>query len=231
LAGATAFGADCATQARTNEEHYQKALALMQKVLDMAHERSIQMAMGFEFGIHPPESISTVPGHTMLDSSGILDLASPAAISSLHHTIDDLLAVHPTLDQIWLWLHEHTMYTIGGKGSPAFQRQLADQGRHFDSDARFNGVWSLLYIQETYTYLKHKVPHMKLVISGWGGGVQLPDILKELDVLLPRDITFSCLNPGQGALMHDQTLADIATRRPVWSIPWLCGICSLECIA
>jgi len=113
-----------------------------------------------------------------------------------------------------LRLHEHTMYTIGSKGSPAFQRQLEDQSAHLNSDARFNGVWSLLYIQEAYTYLKRKAPHMKLVISGWGGDVQLPHILKGLDVLLPRDITSSCLNPGQGVRVHDQTLADIATRRP-----------------
>jgi hypothetical protein len=222
-AGVTAFGADCAIQARTNEDRYEKAQGLMQKVLAMAHERGIQMAMGFEFGIHPPEFMSIVPGHTMLDSSGILDPTSPAAIGLLHRTIDNLLIVYPALDQIWLWLHEHTMYTIGGKGSPVFQRYLKDKGMHFGDDARFNGVWSLLYIQEAYTYLKRKAPHLKLVISGWGGGVQLPKILKGLDVLLPRDITFSCLNPGQGTRMHDQTLADIATRRAVWSIPWLEG--------
>ena len=33
----------------------------MRQVLEMAHARGIQVAMGFEFGIHPPEFASIVP--------------------------------------------------------------------------------------------------------------------------------------------------------------------------
>jgi hypothetical protein len=59
--GARAFGADCAVLARTNEERYARAQALMRRVLEMARARGIQFAMGFEFRIHPPEFASIVP--------------------------------------------------------------------------------------------------------------------------------------------------------------------------
>lgn len=52
------FGADCSVLAKTNEERYEKAQSLMKKVLNMAHDRDIQMAMGFEFGVAPPEYTS-----------------------------------------------------------------------------------------------------------------------------------------------------------------------------
>ena len=82
----------------------------------------------------------------------------------------------------------------------------------------FTGIWSLAHIKQVNDYLAKKSPTTKLVIGGWGGGPQLPPVLRGLDRELPNNIVFSCLNPGTG---HVPELNDIAKRRPVWSFPWL----------
>ena len=127
--GAEAFGADCAVLARDNEDRYRRAQALMRRVLEMAHERGIQMAMGFEFGIHPPEFASIVPPDSWIRGAMLPDPTHPASIEILRATIDDILAKYPGIDWIWLWLHEHTMHVGQAKPSGAFQIDLRERGR------------------------------------------------------------------------------------------------------
>ena len=55
---AKSFGSNSSVLSKTTEEHYRSAQKLMQKVLKMAHDRGIAMAMGFEFGVIPPEYYS-----------------------------------------------------------------------------------------------------------------------------------------------------------------------------
>jgi hypothetical protein len=50
-----AFGADCSVESNSKEEHYQKTQQLMQNVVKLTHECGIQVAIGFEFGVHPLE--------------------------------------------------------------------------------------------------------------------------------------------------------------------------------
>ena len=52
--GAEAFGSDCSLISKTPDEHYRNTQRLMRDVLRMAHDRDIEMAMGFEFGVVPP---------------------------------------------------------------------------------------------------------------------------------------------------------------------------------
>jgi hypothetical protein len=87
----------------------------------------------------------------------------------------------------------------------------------------FTGVWSLAHIRQVHATLARRSPKTRLVIGGWGGGPQLPPVLRGLDRALPADIVFSCLNPGMGANGHAPVLAEIARRRPTWSIPWFEG--------
>ena len=56
--GAEAFGNNGSITSHSSREHYEKAQSLMRDVLKMAHERGIRMAMGFEFGVIPPEYFS-----------------------------------------------------------------------------------------------------------------------------------------------------------------------------
>jgi len=87
----------------------------------------------------------------------------------------------------------------------------------------FTGVWSLVQIRQVHHYLARRSPKTRLVIGGWGGGPQLPPVLRGLDRALPKDIIFTCLNPDMGAKGHATVLAEISKNRQTWSIPWFEG--------
>jgi len=91
-------------------------------------------------------------------------------------------------------------------------------------DVAFTGAWSLAYIRAAHAYVKRRAPGVRLAISGWGGaGQTLTPVLAGLDRGLPRDIVFTCLNPGQGSVAQLDILANIAKHRETWAIPWLEG--------
>ncbi len=225
--GAKAFGAACAILPQSNEERYLKAHDLMRKVLTMAHARGIQMAMGFEFGVHPPELASIVPPESRIGGAMLPDPTHPANIEILHSALDDIVRSYPGIDFVWLWLHEHSMFIaqpqLAGRFGEFYQREKVSFADASNEHAAFTGVWSLAYIRQAHDYLAKRSPKTRLVIGGWGGGPQLPPVLRGLDRTLPMDIVFSCLNPGMGSSGHVPVLTQIARHRPVWSIPWLEG--------
>lgn len=228
------FGADCSILSKTKEEHYLHSQSLMQQVIKMAHDRNIEVAIGFEFGVHPPEYYSVKlygSPHSYWNGSAsmIPDPTSPEAREILYATIDNLIETYPDLDWIWLWLNEHTMFGVNGTQAIKEKKfsEIFNQNKKYftecSTDGQFLGVWSLEYISLAYKYIKNKRPDIKIGISGWGGGDQLPPILSGLNKALPNDILFSCLNPGQGQGFHMPVMADIAKTRKVLSIPWLEG--------
>jgi hypothetical protein len=225
--GNGAFGADCAVTPHTNEERYRQAQALMRKVVTLAHARGIQVAMGFEFGVHPPELASIVPPESRIAGALLPDPTHPANIEILQTAVEDILTAYPGIDWVWLWLHEHSMFVAPPKLTGRFAEFYNREKTNF-SDAPnehdvFTGVWSLAQIRQVRDYLARRSPKTRLVIGGWGGGPQLPPVLRGLDRALPTNIVFSCLNPGMGASGHAPVLAEIARRRPTWSIPWFEG--------
>jgi hypothetical protein len=225
--GAKAFGADCAILAKDNEDAYRQAQIMMQHVLAMAHARGIQMAMGFEFGIHPPEFASIVPPQSRIAGTMLPDPTHPSSIEILRATIDNILHTYPGIDWIWLWLHEHTMYTgqaaLSGELRAIYEKDAPLFAESGSDSVTFTGVWSLAYLRQAYAYIHEQAPNVRIALGGWGGGVQLPGVLAGLDKALPRDIVFTCLNPGQGTAPQPAFLAEIAKNRPVWAIPWLEG--------
>jgi hypothetical protein len=225
--GKGAFGADCAVNAQSNEERYCRAQALMRKVVEMAHARGIQVAMGFEFGVHPPEFASIVPPESRIPGAMLPDPTHPANIEILQTAVEDILRAYPGIDWIWLWLHEHSMFVAQPKLSGSFGEFYNREKNNF-SDAPnehdvFTGVWSLAQIRQVQRYLAEHSPKTRLVVGGWGGGPQLPPVLRGLDRALPTNIVFSCLNPGMGATGHAPVLGEIARHRPTWAIPWFEG--------
>ncbi|HXT38695.1 MAG TPA: hypothetical protein VN887_01595 [Candidatus Angelobacter sp.] len=226
-AGAEAFGADNAVTAHTKEERYRNAHDLMRKVIAMAHARGIQVAIGFEFGVHPPELASVVPSDSRIPGALIPDPTHPANIEILHSELDDILHEYPGVDWIWLWLHEHSMYVAPPSLNGRFAEFVQQERTNFDyvtnwKDA-FIGLWSLVQIRQAHDYLAVHSPRTRLVIGGWGGNLQLPPILRGLDRALPTNIVFSCLNPNMGREGNESALAEIASHRPVWAIPWFEG--------
>lgn len=232
--GATTFGSDASTLAKTSEEHYQKTQDLMRNVLTMTHDRGMKMAMGFEFGVLPPEYFSlNMEGDCFYwagESNMVPNPKSQIAIELHYAAIDNILESYPGIDYIWLWLNEHSFMSVDTEKA-LLNKDFADAynknnnvfSETNDQSSRFVGVWALEYMQLTYDYLKSKKSEAKLILGGWGGGHQLPTLLKGLDRALPKDIIFSCLNPDLGKTPQPAFLADIAKNRTVWAVPWIEG--------
>ena len=236
--GAEYFGADCSVLAKTNEEKYDRAQALMGKVLQMAHERDMQMAMGFEFGVAPPEYASIRTRGDMYwlgNGSLVYNPFDPDASGILYATIDNILESYSGIDWIYLWLNEHCMFGIDTEAalqSKPMADYYSENAQYYKTDLRDEsttvlGVWSQAYIQKAYAYIKHKAPETKIVIGGWGSENQMALLLKGLHKTLPDDIVFSMLNPMQGQKGHPSFFKEIARERKIWSIPWLEGDASL----
>jgi len=214
-AGTHAFGADCAVTAHSNEDRYRQAQSLMRKVIKMAHERGIQVAMGFEFGIHPPELASIVPHDSRIAGAMLPDPTHPANIEILQATVDDVVTSYPGIDWVWLWLHEHSHFVappqLSGRFREFYNREKANFSGASNEHDVFTGVWSLAQVRQVHEYLARRSPKTRLVIGGWGG---LLPVLPGLDRALPRDIVFSCLSDSP-------VLGEVAKHRPTWAVPWL----------
>lgn len=232
--GAEAFGNNGSITSHSSREHYEKAQSLMRDVLKMAHERGIRMAMGFEFGVIPSEYFSlNVAGDCFYwagESNMIPNPKSQIAAEIHYAAIDDILNTYPDIDYIWMWLNEHSFMGVDVQKAlrdkpfaRAYQENQALFKEAADSSARFVGVWALEYMKLTYKHLKSKGSRAKLILGGWGGGHQLPSLLKGLDRALPQDIIFSCLNPDLGKSPQPDFLEEIARNRSVWAVPWLEG--------
>lgn len=224
-AGVRAFGSRAAVLPQTNAERYQHAQALIRRVFAMAHARGIQVAMGFEFGVYPPELFSLVPNGAYLRSNMLPDPTHPSSMEILKITIDNILEAYPGLDWIWLWVQEHEAWPGRVPLSPALQELVRRDGALFEGDenVKFTGAWSLAFIRAAHNYVKRRAPKVRLALGGWGGETQLTPLLAGLDRGLPKDIVFTCLNPGQGSAPQPAVLADIAKHRETWAIPWLEG--------
>ncbi len=235
--GESYFGSDAAILPKTNKERYDQAQELMREVLQMAHARGMQMAMGFEFGVAPPEYASIRTRQLFWTGSGSLvyNPFDPDAIGILYATIDDILESYPGIDQIWLWLNEHTMFGVDLATAMRNQQMAAwheENAHHFAGDnisdaMRFLGVWAQAYVLKAWEYIREKSPETRVVISGWGSQAQLTPLLVGLHQALPNEITFSVLSPGQGELPHPEVFKKITKEREVWAIPWLEGDRSL----
>lgn len=236
--GAEYFGGNSTLLAETNEDRYNKAQVLMKKVLNMAHERNMEMAMGFEFGVAPPEyaSIRTRSDMYWLGNGSIVyNPFDPDAAGILYASIDNILETYKGIDWIYLWLNEHCMFGIEpeialkNKQMNAYYQENEKfyASEKVDKNLKFLGVWAQAYIQNAYDYIKQKAPDTKIVIGGWGAEDQMGLLLKGLNRALSKDIVFSMLNPGQGVRPHPNYFREIATNRKIWAIPWLEGDASL----
>jgi len=220
------FGADCALDAKDQEDRYRRAQELMKRVMDYAHKKGIKFCLGFEFGVYPPEFYSIVPPDAMLANPYLPDPTHSANIELLNLYIDDLLQAYPGIDYIWFWLEEMFNPTEGFAFSKEFEKFYNANMDRFsyldDKTSQFYGVWSLAYIQKAYEILKRKAPNVRMAIGGWGEESQLPPLLKGLHEAAPKEIIFSCLNPAQGWHPQPEIIGNLEGRE-TWIIPWLEG--------
>jgi len=220
-----AFGSEVATLPKTSFEQYEYSKALIRDVIDMAHLKGIKVALGFEFGVYPPELFSIAPIDSYMENM-LPDPSHPASREILYYTLDDIISSYPKLDQVWLWMQENEIRITSGIISNEMNKLLTNYGSLFiskDKDQVFRGVWSLEFIKLAYSYLKSKSPNIQVVVSGWGGENQLMGIMQGLDKGLPKEIVLPSLNPNFGQQSQPNFFKEIANYREVWLLPWLEG--------
>ena len=106
----------------------------MRQVMAMAHARGMQTAMGFEFGVHPPEYFSIMEEGSFWEGTGSM-IPNPAhyqSVEILYATIDDIIAAYPDVDHVWLWLNEHSFFGLDPEKAlrdPALQGTLRPRRR------------------------------------------------------------------------------------------------------
>ena len=163
--GAEAFGSDCSLISKTPDEHYRNTQRLMRDVLRMAHDRDIEMAMGFEFGVVPPEYFSLYAAGSCFFWLGAGNMVPnpchPTSVELHRAALDDLLENYPDIDYVWLWLNEHSFLGVvveQALGDPAFAEVFRRESGHFEeaqSDSeRFVGVWSLEFLADIARHRK-----------------------------------------------------------------------------
>ncbi len=120
----------------------------MRKVVAMAHARGIQVAIGFEFGVHPPELASIVPPESRIPGAMLPDPTHPANIEILHATLDDLLRAYPDLDWVLALAARafdvrRALPKLAGRFAEFYQREKA----HFNDAASEHDVFSGLFMK------------------------------------------------------------------------------------
>lgn len=220
------FGSDLTVGIADRGMHYVRSASMLRRLIDYAHERGIQVALGFEPGIVPPEIHSVLPTSARLDNL-VLDPCHPATKEIVRNTFEYIAEQYPDIDYVVLWQHEHACMShhMPKPGTP-FAEFCRERENHFayirDEERRMDACWALATFSHAYEEAKALLPNANVVLSGWGGGEQFPLLLRGLNETLPRDIVFSCLAPSLGELDGPEELFALRGR-DVWVIPWFEG--------
>ncbi|MFD0617753.1 hypothetical protein ACFQZR_09810 [Paenibacillus sp. GCM10027629] len=220
------FGSDLTLTAQNKEQHYTKAADMFRRLLNYAHERGIKVGLGFEPGIVPPEIHSLIPAEARL-SNLVLDPFHPASQEILGNTIKYIAVQYSDLDYVVLWQHEHAIMdhhiprpdTLFEEYCNKHEQQFSYLERY---DRRMDGCWSLAMFEQAHALLTRYMPQVKTVVSGWGGDMQFPQMLRGLSGVLDENIIFSCLAPNLGEIDGPKELLELKDRK-YWIIPWFEG--------
>ncbi|KAH3757417.1 hypothetical protein Pelo_10743 [Pelomyxa schiedti] len=218
------WGSDCATLL-PGDQQYQCTISMIQEVIEYAHSKGIQVAIGFEFGVWPPALYSAFTS-AVLSSPYLVDPTAEPAKRIFKRTITWVTDTYRP-DYLMLWMQENpvlyaNMQEQGWSTSfTDFYEKSYGNFSYLEGDSQniFNGVWCLAHMLQAPEFTSSEVP---LVLSGWGGDSQLTPLLQGLHTALPKDIIFSVLTPNMGRSDIPEILGQIqADGRPVWGMPWL----------
>lgn len=216
------FGSEVAIPRGDLRSRYERAQALLAWVMKRARSWGIRPFIGFEAGIVPPEVHSLIPPDARLPS-GELDPFHPAAQRIFHRTLEHIAATYPDLEAIWLFQHEHVLYArIPPKGRAAFEAYCSERQEAFPElpeETRWKGPWLLAWVESAWRWKERHAPHLKLAVSGWGGGTQFPRLIPGLDRTMPKDVVIAALIPGQGEGSLPEELVNVTGRERI-AVPW-----------
>ena len=216
------FGSEAAVPRGDLRSRYDRAQTLLAWVMKRAKSWGIKSFIGFEAGIVPPEVHSLVPGDARLPG-GELDPFHPAAERIFHRTLAHIVATYPDLDALWLFQHEHVLFSRIAPTShaalEAYCRRHGDAFPELSEETRWKGPWLLAWLESAWRWKERHAPHLKIAVSGWGGGSQFPKLIPGLDRTLPKDVVLTTLIPGQGEGTLPPELERVTGRERI-AVPW-----------
>lgn len=239
---APVFGSEALVDAKTDSEAFERASAMLRRMMAYAHRRGIQVCMGFEVGLHPPEIRAVVPKEAWLDEQHLLDPTGAPAREILEIQIRNLVETYPDVDYVAFWQPESVFrFQLPEGKSEGFDRFVRTHEAKFSYELerakkpherkraeqriRMN-LWTAAYFLRAISILKKVAPEKVPVIAGWGGSMgysgQLVGALEGLDAILPKNVVLSYLTGLYGLMNVAPVLGEIQGR-PKWPISWFEG--------
>lgn len=201
------FGADCSMGYKTPDEGILSAQRLLAEAFRYAKARGVRTCIGFE-------------------ATG--DPTDPGDLDEFELRIKHVLRAYPTVDYVWIWETEGK--GVRGWNAPrprtdfgAYCRRWQEQFRYIpDLKRRTEAVRLGIYSLAAHRILEREAPHVKMVLSGWGGDKHLhvTDFYIGLDKILPRDIIFAALDNIVTSDTVSAAYAKLSKGREFWPIPW-----------
>jgi Alpha-glucuronidase len=219
------FGSEAAVPRQDLRSRYQRAQELLAWVMKRAKTWGIRSSLGLEAGIAPPEVHSLIPPGARLPS-GELDPFHPAAQRLFHRTLERIVTTYPDLEALWLFQHEHVLFSqippTGRAALEAYCHRHQEAFPELPEDTRWKGPWLLAWVENAWKWKERHAPHLKIAVSGWGGGSQFPRLIPGLHRTMPSDVMIAALLPGQGEGSLPPELANVTGRERI-AVPWFEG--------
>lgn len=201
------FGADYSMDYEDPEEGVEAARKLLADALHYARARGVRTCVGFEVSRDPTE---------------------PQELDNLERRIAAVLRTYPMLDYIWIW--EPEAMGIHGVETPvmrsrfgAYYRRWKNHFSGIDDVKRISeGVRMGIYARVAHRILMREAPHVRLIVSGWGGDNHLhfTDFYPGLDAILPEDVIFAALDNIVVSDTVSAAYGRLSKNREFWPIPW-----------
>lgn len=181
---------------------------LLAKALDYGKARGLKICVGFE--------------------TGDADPTDPASIDRLEKRLRHLVAQYPMVDYIWIW--EPEAQGLRGRDPlpldsdfGAYYRKYEPTFAYLEDPRRITeAVRMTIYTREASRIVREIAPHVRLVVSGWGGDhhLRFSDMYVGMDKLVPKEIIFSALDDIVVAPTVSEAYGKLSKGREYWPIPW-----------
>jgi len=180
---------------------------MMAEALKYARSRGIRTCLGFEVSGDP------------LDEK---------VREGLRKRMTHVLEKYP-LDYLGIWQAEHL--GVRGAGGKRENDKAPDAEELWSTFSylksikhQAEGVRMARHIRFAHQLIKEVAPHVKMVVSGWGGDqhMKFTDYYEGLDRVVPKDIIFAALDniDPRSADHVSEVYGKVAPGRQCWPIPW-----------
>jgi hypothetical protein len=175
---------------------------MMAEALAYAHRLGIKTCLGYEVTGNPQD---------------------PAVREAFRRRLTHTLATYP-LDYFWIWQSEGRG-TGGREEGTEVDPDIAEAFAYLGKDHNLSEAARITkFIRLAHATLKELAPHVRLVVSGWGGDawMRFSTFYQGLDKTVPVDVVFAALDNIDPRLQNHvaDVYGKLDPKRERWPIPW-----------